>query len=112
MSAGQDPNVTTAFNYADKDYSESSIKKGDVLFNATLIVNGEKYTTLELLSGIDREYTAKIKIENTFNKLISNKIVIAVIVILIISLAIYLYIRKRKINKKRDFMRKKYNLNI
>ena len=112
LSAGQDPNVTTAFNYADKDYSESSIKKGDVLFNATLIVNGEKYTTLELLSGIDREYTAKIKIENTFNKFISNKIVISVIVILIISLAIYLYIRKRKINKKRDFMRKKYNLNI
>ncbi|SCJ90098.1 D-alanyl-D-alanine carboxypeptidase dacB precursor [uncultured Clostridium sp.] len=112
LSAGQDPNITTAFNYADKDYSESSIKKGDVLFNATLIVNGEKHTTLELVSGIDREYTTKIKIENTFNKFASNKIIIVLLVLLILSLAIYLYIRKRKINKKRDFMRKKYNLDI
>lgn len=112
LSAGQEQNITTAFNYADKDYSESSIKKGDTLFDATLIVNGEKYTTLELLSGIDREYTTKIKIENTFNKFASNKIVIAIIVILIILLAIYLYIRKRKINKRRDFMKKRYNLDI
>lgn len=112
LSAGQEQNITTAFNYADKYYSESSIKKGDTLFDATLIVNGEKYTTLELLSGIDREYTTKIKIENTFNKFASNKIVIAIIVILIILLAIYLYIRKRKINKRRDFMKKRYNLDI
>ena len=47
--------------YADKDYSKSSIRKGDVLFDSTLIVNGEEYTTVELLSGIDREYTTKIK---------------------------------------------------
>ena len=112
LSAGQDPNVTTAFNYADKDYSKSSIRKGDVLFDSTLIVNGEEYTTVELLSGIDREYTTKIKIENTINKFISNKIIIALVIILIISLTIYFYIRKRKINKRRDFIRKKYNLNI
>ncbi|CUO47997.1 D-alanyl-D-alanine carboxypeptidase family protein [Clostridium disporicum] len=112
LSANEEQNITTAFNYADKDYSESSIKKGDVLFDATLIVNGEKYTTLELLSGLDREYTTKIKIENTINKYASNKIIISIILILILSLCIYIYIRKRKLNKRRDFIRKKYNLDI
>ncbi|MBC5624374.1 D-alanyl-D-alanine carboxypeptidase [Clostridium sp. NSJ-49] len=112
LSANEEQDITTAFNYADKDYSESSIKKGDVLFDATLIVNGEKYTTLELLSGLDREYTTKIKIENTINKYASNKIIISIILILILSLCIYIYIRKRKLNKRRDFIRKKYNLDI
>lgn len=112
LSANEEQDITTAFNYADKDYSESSIKKGDVLFDATLIVNGEKYTTLELLSGLDREYTTKIKIENTINKYASNKIIISIILVLILSLCIYIYIRKRKLNKRRDFIRKKYNLDI
>ena len=112
LSANEEENITTAFNYVDKDYSESSIKKGDVLFDATLIVNGEKYTTLELLSGLDREYTTKIKIENTINKYASNKIIISIILVLILSLCIYIYIRKRKLNKRRDFIRKKYNLDI
>ena len=92
LSANEEQDITTAFNYADKDYSESSIKKGDVLFDATLIVNGEKYTTLELLSGLDREYTTKIKIENTINKYASNKIIISIILVLILSLCIYIYI--------------------
>ena len=104
LSANEEQDITTAFNYADKDYSESSIKKGDVLFDATLIVNGEKYTTLELLSGLDREYTTKIKIENTINKYASNKIIISIILVLILSLCIYIYIRKRKLNKRRDFI--------
>lgn len=109
----QDPkNVTTAFNYADKDYSESSIKKGDVLFDATLIVNGEKYTNLELLSGMDREYTTKIKIEDTLNQFTSNKFIIAIVLILLIGLLIYLYLRKKKFQKKRNIIRKKYNLDI
>ena len=112
LSANEEQDITTAFNYADKDYSESSIKKGDVLFDATLIVNGEKYTTLELVSGLDREYTTKIKIENTINKYASNKIIISIILVLILSLCIYIYIRKRKLNKRRDFIRKKYNLDI
>lgn len=114
IPAGGDRNITTAFNYADKDYSEASIKKGDALFDATLIVNGEKHTTLELLSGLDREYTTKIKIENTLNKVLTFKTIITfcIIIALVILLVVYSYIRKTKQKNKRAFIKTKYNLDI
>ena len=107
LSSSEDPNVKTEFNYADKDYSKVSIKKDDILFNASLIVNGEKYTDVELLSGIDREYTTKTKIENTINKFPLAKIIISIIILFILYLLLNFYI-----HKKRDSIRKKHNLHI
>ena len=109
-SPDQNSNIETGFTYAEKDYSKSSIKKDDVLFDATLVVNGENYTTVELLSGTDREYTNKIKIENTINKIASHKIIITIVIILILLLSIYFYIRKKKLNKQKDSIKNKYNL--
>lgn len=111
LQAGQDKNVSKTVNYQDKDYTESSIKKGDVLFDATLSINGEDYSNVELLSGIDREYTTKLKIENTINEITSNKVFIISMVLLILFI-IYLVIRRVRFLKRRKSIRAKYKFDI
>ena len=113
LSAGQDPNVDISLNYHDKDYTESSIYKGEKLFDATLLVNGEEFTQVELISGIDREYSTKIKIENTLNEIKNSitTIILVVISIIVLSLIIPMIIRRRRFLKRRRAIRKKYNFN-
>lgn len=103
--------LTKTVEYPEKDLSTTSIKKGEILFNGSLIVNGQKFTDVDLVSGIDREYTTEVKIDQAVNKLLSNKFFIGGIIggILLIIFIIFLIIRRIKYNRRRNFIRRKHN---
>jgi D-alanyl-D-alanine carboxypeptidase len=103
--------IEKSVEYENKDFSTTSIKEGDILFNGSLIINGQKFTDIELASGIDREYTTEVKIEQTIDKIISNKLFIPGIIglIILIFLVISIIIRRIRYNKRRNFIRRRHN---
>lgn len=103
--------MTKTVEYENKDLSKTSIFTGDILFNGSLIVNGEKVTTIDLASGIDREYTTEVKINQAIDKITSSKLfIVGVIgVIILIIFIILLIIRRIKFNRRRKFIRRRHN---
>lgn len=109
---------TISFDSSSKDFSKSSIKKGDILFNASLLIDGKEFSKIELASGIDREYTTKVKVQSIKDKIFSTSIVKFIIIpLIILSILIILLIirinyvkRKRRFLRKHSKIRKKYNL--
>lgn len=110
-------NIDISVKYDNKDLTTISIKKDEVLFNASLLVNSKKVSDINLSSGIDREYTTKVLIKNTFSEITSSKYFIpgTIIFIIIIFLILLLvstirYKRKRKnFLSRRSYIRNKHN---
>lgn len=109
------PNISV--KYANKDLSTASIKKGDILFNASLLVNGKKISNIKLASGTDIEYTTEIVVKSTINKIISSKYfiygiisIIVVIILLMILISVMRNKRKRRrFLSRRSYIRNKHN---
>lgn len=103
--------IEKTVEYEDKDFSTTSIKEGDILFNGSLLINGEKFIDIELASGIDREYTTQVKINQAVNKVTSNKlfIIVVIAVIIILIFLLLLIIRRRRYNKRRNYIRRRHN---
>lgn len=103
--------ISKTVEYEDKDFSTTTIKEGDVLFSGSLLVNGEKFADIDLASGIDREYTTQVKIDQAVTKITSSKLFIPSIIggIVIIIFIILFIIRKINYNRRRNFIRKKHN---
>ena len=101
--------------YDNKDLTTTSIKKGDILFNASLLVNGKKISDIELASDSDREYTAEVMVKNTVNGITSSKYFISgiigifIIVILILISIIRSKRRKKSFLSRRSYIRNKHN---
>lgn len=119
FNIGEGEDVTkpnTSVKYDNKDLTTTSIKKGDILFNASLLVNGKKASDIELASDSDREYTAEVVVKNTVNGITSSKyfipgiIGIVIIVILIIISIIRNKRRKKSFLSRRSYIRNKHNL--
>ena len=110
-------NINLSVTYENKDLSKTSIKKGETLFNASLLINGNKICDIKLDSGESRKYTAEVAVKNTVNSLTNNKYfipgVITGIILIIIIIIIILSIRKRKRRKRflarRSYIRNKHN---
>lgn len=110
-------NPTISVNYGEKDYSKSTISKGDILFtNVDLLVNGEKYTTVNLLSSMDRTYKSgekKVaeKVEETVEKVKKKRNYIPYIIVTIVILYMLYKHIKRKIhyNNRKRRIRRKHN---
>lgn len=82
-----------------RNVKRKTLKKGDVICEADVLVNGKKISTVNLLSGVNREYNFKTGIF----EFVSNNL-IEVIIGSIVSLTIILFIivsiiKKRKRNK-------------
>lgn len=109
------PNISV--KYDNKDLSTTSIKEGDILFDASLLINGDKASNIKLASGINREYTTEVMINNTITKITSNKYfilgLIAVITIIILLIIVISVIRnkrrKKKFLERRSYIRNKHN---
>lgn len=110
-------NIDLSVTYKDKDLSKTSIKKGETLFNASLLINGNKISDIKLDSGESREYTTEVAVKNTINDITNNKyfipVVIAGIILITIIIIIIFIIRKRKRRKsflaRRSYIRSKHN---
>ena len=110
-------NINLSVTYEDKDLSKTSIKKGETLFNASLLLNGNKISDIKLDSGESREYTTEVAVKNTVNKITNNKYFISGVasgIILIIVIIIIIFtIRKRNRRKnflaRRSYIRNKHN---
>lgn len=98
--------------FEEQDISKKEIKKGDKLFNGSLILNGEKIHDITLLSGADREYNKSIARKEALNSFLKNKplliscISICIILLLIVS-KLYFYNKKQARLKK---IRKRFNI--
>ena len=109
------PNISV--EYDNKDLTTTSIKEGDILFDAYLLINGNKVSNIKLASGTDREYTTEVMVKNTITKITSNKYftlgVITIIVIIILFIILILMIRNKKRRRKflarRSYIRNKHN---
>lgn len=105
-------NPKISVNYVDKDYSKSTINKGDILFaNADLLVDGKKYTTVNLISSINRNYTTQVKVEESVNEVTKNKYFIpGIILVLIILFFIYRSMRRKAYyNRRKRRIRRRHN---
>lgn len=97
--------LITTIEYKDKNLSTSSIKKGDILFNGSVLVNGTEYVITDLASGADREYTKEIEMQQTINNITKSNFFIPSIIILFIVLIVIIILVAIKIkikNKKRS----------
>lgn len=109
------PNISV--EYDNKDLTTTSIKEGDILFDASLLINGNKVSDIELASGIDREYTTEVMIKNTIKKITSSKYfilgIITIVIIIILFLILISVIRNKRRRKKflarRSYIRNKHN---
>ena len=109
------PNISV--EYDNKDLTTTSIKEGDILFDASLLINGNKVSDIKLASGTDREYTTEVMVKNTITKITSSKYfilgVITIIVIIILFIILISIIRNKRRRKKflarRSYIRNKHN---
>lgn len=93
-------------DYSKKDISKKKISKGDVLFKAKINVNGKTISSLDLVSGANREYNNEIKIKENFSELVSTpKFIVIVVVVIIVLIILIKYlsfsIRRRRLRRKR-----------
>lgn len=109
------PNISV--EYDNKDLTTTSIKEGDILFDASLLINGNKVSDIKLASGTDREYTTEVMVKNTITKITSSKYfilgVITIIAIIILFIILISIIRNKRRRKKflarRSYIRNKHN---
>lgn len=103
-------NVKISVEYDHKNLTTTTIKEGDILFDASLLINGNKVSDIKLASGIDREYTIEVIVKNTLTKIISSKCftlgIIAIVIIIILFMIIS--IKRHKRRKKRFLARRSY----
>lgn len=110
--------INKSIEYTNKDFTTTSIRKGDILFNASLLINGKLLKSIALSSGINREYTAEVQVQQTIDKITKNKFFassIKIICIIVVLLIILLILRIRYVKRRRSFLmrrkkiRKKHN---
>ena len=94
-------NVDSKLEFTNpKGYDKKSFKRGDILTTAKVMVNGEEVETIDLASGISREYTSPVEvvIKSASSMFFYVKIVAFILVIIFIYL---LLTRKKRLFKKK-----------
>lgn len=95
-----------SIEYDKSDISKQDIKLNDILFKAKINIDGKTVSTIDLISGANREYNSKIKLKETiseFTKKPSNIIytVILVFICLVFLRLTFLSIKRRRVRRKR-----------
>ena len=94
-------NVDSKLEFTNpKGYDKKSFKRGDILTTAKVMVNGEEVETIDLASGISREYTSPVEVvtKSASSMFFYVKIVAFILVIIFIYL---LLTRKKRLFKKK-----------
>ena len=107
-------NINLSLNYDNKNLNKISIKQGDKLFTASVLVNNQKISNIDLLSGEDVKYTPSTITKNILHS--NNYFIIGIILFVILIIIIFIIIsllrhRKRRKNflSKRSYIRNKHN---
>ena len=107
-------NINLSLNYDKKNLNKISIKQGDKLFTASVLVNNQKISNIDLLSGEDVKYTPSTIIKNILHS--NNYFIIGIILFVILIIIIFIIIsllrhKKRRKNflSKRSYIRNKHN---
>ena len=95
-----------SIEYDKSDISNKDIKLNDILFKAKINIDGKTVSTIDLISGANREYNSKIKLKETiseFTKKPSNIIytVILIFICLVFLRLTFLSIKRRRVRRKR-----------
>lgn len=95
-----------SIEYDKSDISKQDIKLNDILFKAKINIDGKTVSTIDLISGANREYNSKIKLKETiseFTKKPSNIIytVILIFICLVFLRLTFLSIKRRRVRRKR-----------
>lgn len=87
-----------SIDYDKNDISKKDIKSGDILYKAKINIDGNTVSTIDLISGADREYNTKIMLTENFSEFTKNpaNIVYAIIIIFIFLILLRLIIKSRK----------------
>ncbi|ATD55848.1 D-alanyl-D-alanine carboxypeptidase family protein [Clostridium chauvoei] len=100
-----DPAPNISVDYENRDITKEAIAKGDLLFKGSILADNKKVSEMDLASGIDRDYTFKIVVKESFQSLNKNKIALITfscialfILILIITLIVMI---RRKVKYRR-----------
>ena len=107
-------NYTTKNNASDKinasiEYvlpdkiAQMNLKAGEIITQGNVLINGEHFKTIDLISGIDREYTPKIALQEFINK--NKAFLLKAGICLLIFIFILVSIFKRRL-KRRQFLKK------
>ena len=107
-------NINLSLDYDNKNLNKISIKQGDKLFTASVLVNNQKISNIDLLSGEDVKYTPSTIIKNILHS--NNYFIIGIILFVILIIIIFIIIsllrhKKRRKNflSKRSYIRNKHN---
>lgn len=94
-------NVASKLEFSTpKGYDKKSFKRGDILTTAKVMVNGKEVETVDLASGISREYTSPVEVvtKSASSMFFYVKIIAFILVLIIIYL---LLTRKKRLFKKK-----------
>lgn len=92
--------------YDKSDISKQDIKLNDILFKAKINIDGKTVSTIDLISGANREYNSKIMLKETisdFTKKPSNIIytVILIFICLVFLRLTFLSIKRKRLRRRR-----------
>lgn len=95
-----------SIEYDKSDISKQDIKLNDILFKAKINIDGKTVSTIDLISGANREYNSKIKLKETisdFTKKPSNIIytVILIFIFLVFLRLTFLSIKRKRLRRRR-----------
>ena len=95
-----------SIEYDKSDISKKDIKVNDTLFKAKINIDGKTVSTIDLISGANREYNSKIMLKETiseFTKKPSNIIytIIIVFISFVLLRLIFLSIKRKRVRRKR-----------
>lgn len=101
-----------SIEYDKTDISRQSIKVGDTLYKAKIVIDGKTISTIDLISGANREYTSKTQLKEIFLEFIKKPMNIAYLVlglfIFLIFIKYIIYLRKRRKLRKKYLKLYKY----
>lgn len=83
---------------------KKSLKKGDVITTAKVIIDGKTVSEVNLLSGIDREYNFKIAVSEMITNNLFKVICISMVILIILIIIRIIIVRNRR--RKRAFYKK------
>lgn len=94
-----------SIEYNKSDISKKNIKLGDTLYKVEIKIDGETISTIDLISGANREYNAKTFLKETFLEFIKNpmNIIYTLIIVFVLFIIIrYVILSKKRKNIRRD----------
>lgn len=87
--------INKSIVYEERNITRQTIKKGDLLFTAKVLVNNNEISTINLVSGIDRDFSFKVVITESLGKLYTNKVALFTLIITSILLILFVWLRVR-----------------